>query len=67
MRTLHKPTKAERYYQLLSDGLWHSTKELARNVGHTFASAKRQLEHAGYQIRKRRHPSRRYQWQYRLA
>lgn len=61
-----KPTNAERLYAVLADGQWHSTKELVRRVGHTFAGAKRQLTHAGYHVLKRRHPRRRHQWQYRL-
>ena len=64
----HRSTtpKIERLYAVLADGDWHSTKELVRRVGHTFAGAKRQLTLAGYTIEKRPHPHRRHQWQYRM-
>ena len=62
-----KPTKKEKLLEVLSDGRWHSTKELVRRVGHTFAVAKFVLTFYGYNIEKRRHPNRPYQWQYRLA
>jgi len=63
--TTHK-TKAEQLLNVLSDGKWHSTKELVRLVGHTFAGAKFHLIDCGYQIERRPHPRRRWQWQYRL-
>jgi len=60
-------TKTQRLFLVLSDGNWHTTRELARRVGHTFACAKFKLVNAGYQIEKRPHPVSAYQWQYRLS
>jgi hypothetical protein len=37
------PTRAERLLRVLSDHEWHSTKELVRRVGHSFAGAKFRL------------------------
>ena len=62
-----KLTKKEKLLNVLADGRWHSTKELVRRVGHTFPVAKYQLVHYGYRIETRRHPNRRWQWQYRLG
>ena len=59
-------TKIEILFNILSDKEWHTTKELSRRVGHTFAVAKFYLTRYGYLIERRRHPSRRYQHQYRL-
>jgi hypothetical protein len=64
-KTSTKP-KSELLYAVLADGTWHSTRELVRLVGHTFAGAKKRLVDAGYAIEKRRHPHRRNQWQYRM-
>lgn len=52
---------------LLSDGEWHSTKELARRVGHCFAVAKFKLIGYGYEIERERHPAKRSQHRYRLV
>lgn len=61
-------TQAERLYVILSDGDWHSTKELARKVSHRFAGAKHELVHRhGYRVEKRSHPRRKRQWQYRIT
>ena len=59
-------TKAEKMLNLLSDGQWHTTKELVRRVGHTFAVAKFNLTNWGYFIEKQSHPKKRFQNQYRL-
>lgn len=58
--------KHELLYAVLRDGRWHATQELVRRVGHTFATAKLKLVSFGHPIEIRRHPFRRYQWQYRL-
>lgn len=58
--------KTEKLYYVLSDSRWHSTKELVRRVGHSFAVAKFKLVQYGHQIEKRRHPNLRHQFQYRL-
>ena len=66
MSTSNKTTKTEKLLRVLSDGRWHSTKELARRVGHTFPVAKFKLTHYGYRVDRRPHPTKRWQWQYRL-
>ncbi len=44
-------------YETLIDGKWHSTAELVRAVGHTFAVAKYRLIHQhNLVIEKRREP-----------
>ena len=58
--------KTERLLAVLVDSRWHSTKELVRRVGHTFAGAKFRLVAYGYSIEKRAHPDRIHQYQYRL-
>lgn len=60
-------TKAEKLLTVLSDGDWHSTKELARRVGHTFPVATYKLRHTGHQVERRSHPTKPRQFQYRLA
>ena len=62
----HRPTKHEKLLQVLSDGKFHSTKDLARRVGHRFGGAKFMLMKYGYFIEKRPHARRRWQWEYRL-
>jgi len=61
-----RPTKVEKLLDILKDGHWHATRQLVRRVGHTFAGAKFRLVGYGYQIERQRHPTRRYQHQYRL-
>jgi len=61
-----RPTRAEKLLGVLADGDWHSTKELVRRVGHTFAATKFMLVRYGYNIERRPHPNRRWQSQYRL-
>jgi hypothetical protein len=56
----------ERLLLVLSDGKWHSTRELVRRVGHSFAVAKFKLVAAGYAVERRHHPHSRWQWQYCL-
>lgn len=59
--------KHELLHSILRDERWHSTSELVRRVGHTFAGAKWKLTGYGYSIEKRRHPTKPRQWQYRLT
>lgn len=62
-----RPTKADLLLLVLDDRRWHSTRELSRRVGHTFAVAKFKLTHSyGYRIKRRRHPLLSRQHQYRL-
>lgn len=64
----HEPTNLEKAYRLLGDGQWHSTKELARRVGHSFAGTLYVIRHRDHNhIESRRHPRRPTQWQYRLT
>jgi hypothetical protein len=63
-----RPTNAEQLRLLLSDGQWHSTKELSRRIGHTFGFSIWKLRHEEHRdIERRAHPSCRYQHQYRLV
>lgn len=66
MSNSYRLTKADKLLQILADGRWHSTRELAYRVGHTFAVAKYQLVSQHYCIERQHHPRRRYQYQYRL-
>jgi len=59
-------TKVEKLHAVLSDGKWHSTRELARRIGHTFGGAKYRLAQFGYRIEREPHPKKRWQWRYRL-
>lgn len=69
---LHLPDRANRrtkvsiLYGILDDRGWHSTKELSRRVGHTFAVATHLLRKGGHRIQTERHPERRHQYRYRL-
>ena len=60
-------TKAAILERILRDGQWHSTYKLVLLVGHTFAVAKFQLVKFGYAVERRRHPSHKRQWQYRMV
>jgi hypothetical protein len=66
---MKRRTKPERLLEALSDRDWHDTQELVREVGHTFGHTKFLLvgDRYHYTIDKRRHPSRKHQWQYRLV
>jgi hypothetical protein len=62
-----RQTNAERLLELLSDHEWHSTRELSRRISHAFAVAKFKLVHQERRrIEKRKHATRRYQYEYRL-
>ena len=65
--TTGRRTNPEKLLDLLEDGHWHSTRELARRVSHSFAVAKFQLTRSGYVIKRERHPTAKYQHQYRLV
>lgn len=60
-------TKSEKLLRILADGKPHSTKELSRRVSHAFAGSIFKLRRAGYLIEKQHHPTRDYQWEYRLV
>lgn len=66
-QTNWRETKAEKLHRLFNDGRWHATKELARRVGHTFAVAKFKLVGYGHVIEREKHPTKRYQYRYRLT
>lgn len=59
-------TQVDKLIAVLSDGRWHTTKELVRRVGHAFGGAKFVLTTSGIQVERRRHPSQRWQYQYRV-
>jgi hypothetical protein len=59
-------TKIEKLLHVLSDGKWHSTRELVRRVGHTFSVAKFKLVQYGYPVQRQKHHNRKYQHLYRL-
>ena len=59
-------TKVTILLAILSDGRWHSTKELSHRVGHTFAVATHLLRKSGHSIKTERHPGRRHQYRYCL-
>ena len=61
-----KPTQAEQLLAVLSDGRWHTTKELVRRVGKTFAVTKSQLVAHGWPIERRSHSTKKHQHLYRL-
>lgn len=63
--TVHTP-KVEKLYRVLSDGKWHSTRDLVRRVGHSFSVSKFRLIQYGHVVEKRPHPTKRWQWEYRL-
>jgi hypothetical protein len=44
----------DRMLQLMSDGAWHSTKELVEKVSHRFSATKHVLSKRGYKFEKRR-------------
>lgn len=60
-------TKRELLESILRDGGWHSTRELARRVGHTFGMAVFNLRRDNQHVERRRHPSAAFQHQYRLT
>lgn|GEM_PF-2271037 len=64
---LGKPSKTDKLVTLLLDGRWHNTKEIVGAVSHTFATSIWRLRHTGHHVERRRHPSKRYQHQYRLT
>ena len=61
-----KLTKTEKLFALLKDYDWHATRELVRRVGHCFTMSKLRLVRLGYRIAKQHHPTKRYQYLYRL-
>lgn len=64
--TRERRTQVDTLFEILSDRRWHSTKELARRVGHAFAVSKFTLVHRfHYNIERRRHPTLKRQHEYR--
>jgi len=43
----------DRMLRLMSDGEWHSTEELVREISHRFSATKHTLEKRGYKFDKR--------------
>ena len=60
-------TRAVRLMAALRDRRWHSTRELVRRVGHTFASAKHWLVKRGTAVARDRDPRRPGNYRYRLT
>lgn len=60
-------TKRELLATILSDGRYHSTRELVRRVGHTFGGAVFQLRKRHHEVERRSHPTCQHQHQYRLV
>lgn len=60
-------TKADLLLGILKDRACHSTKELVRRVGHAFGGAIFRLRRRGLAIERKKHPTKRYQNQYRLT
>lgn len=60
-------TKDEKLLAILGDGTYHSTKELARRVGHRFSNVIYQLRRRGYTIECEPHPTKKHQHQYRFT
>lgn len=61
-----RSTRAQRLIRILRDAKWHATRELVRRVSHSFGGAKFHLLRRGYDIRRRRHPTKPDQHEYRL-
>ncbi len=59
-------TKVDKLISVLSDGKWHSTKELVRRVGHAFGCARHALAKTGIRVERRPHKRQRWQHQYRI-
>ena len=62
-------TNVDRLLSILTDGRWHTTRELARRVSHSFGSAKFEINNSDRDvtIECEPHPSKRRQWRYRLV
>lgn len=43
----------DRMLQLMSDGEWHSTKELVKKISHRFSATMHVLRKQGYEFEKR--------------
>lgn len=59
-------TKADKLLEILIDRACHSTKELVLRIGHAFNVAIFKLRRRGFAIERKKHPTKRYQSQYRL-
>ena len=60
-------SRRTRYLRVMADANWHSTRELVQRVGHTFGYIKFKLTLEGFDIERRRHPSKAHQYQYRVV
>lgn len=63
----HSETRAEKLLKLLADGRQHTTGELTKRIGHTFAGAVFTLRARGYVIDRRPHATRDRQHEYKLV
>ena len=59
-------TKVDKLITVLSDGKWHSTKELVRRVGPAFGGARYWLAKTGINVQRRAHKKKRWQHEYRI-
>lgn len=67
LQTTPRHTKIERLRLILSDGQWHSARELARRLGHAFGVAIYHLRHKGRQIVCQLVPGTSRHYRYRLS
>lgn len=67
-RTGRRRSNIERVSELLGDGEWHYTRDLARRAGHRFGSSIAVLRSRGVEIASEPvKGGKRRQWRYRLA
>ena len=59
-------TKVDKLITVLADGKWHSTRELARRVGHAFGAARYALGKTGICVQRRPRKNKRWQHEYRI-
>lgn len=67
---MKRETHEERLVELMSDGYWHSARELALKVSHRFGGYLFTMKQHGYRWEKRLDPERpvgQQWWQYRLT
>lgn len=60
-----KDNLPDRLVQLMSDGCWHSSKELVEEISHRFSATMHVLKKQGYKFDKRRIEGQQYE--YRLV
>ena len=59
IRNRRGETKVDKLITVLSDGKWHSTKELVRRVGPAFGGARYWLAKTGINVQRRAHKKKR--------